>query len=179
MSPEQREQKYITHAAPAAADAAPSPPARKLRKKADAPAPDEAPAEPATPYVIREALATVCAIGKTASAEVRKDAASRAKAIWRAYRDAQTDDEIAADIRHVGQWCVKHAWQCRDGSAPRPKLIGDYWDQAMAAKAASAVRARAYVQPPEERRPTPEETAAHARTMPNPLEAARQRRSAQ
>jgi len=164
VSPEQKEQKYITHAAPAAADAAPSPPARtkKPRKaKADAPTPEE----PVTPAVIRQALADVCLIGKTSSAEVRKDAGSRAKAIWRAYRDTRTDEEIAADIRYVGAWCLKGAWQCKDGSAPRPKLIGDYWDQAMAARkpAQPAANGRHYEPVPLDQEVNPYEARRKAR----------------
>lgn len=114
--------------------------ARSSRKRSDVHSSDEEIDEPIsgkkTPQVIRQALYDTCQIADTASREVKLNANSTAKRLWQAgNRQGKSDQEIADAIRYVGSWCRKGgAWQCKDGSAPTPKLIGDYWRQAIEAR---------------------------------------------
>lgn len=108
-----------------------------------APSPQAAPSAPvegklkgpAAPTVIRTALYDACQIAPTARREIKLNANQKAKNLWKAgVKAGKSDAEIAEAITYVGSWCRKHAWQCKDGSAPTPSIIGDYWRQAIDAR---------------------------------------------
>lgn len=112
--------------------------ARSSRKRSDVRSSGEEIDEPlsveTTPQAIRRALYDTCQIAETASRGVKLNANSAAKRFWQAgSRQGKSEQEIADAIRYVGSWCRKNpaCWQCKDGSAPTPKLIGDYWRQAI------------------------------------------------